>query len=118
MVLQRADRLDEPAVVRSASGGGHGRVEFPAGVRLDGLLGGHSITVLLVAPDGLPGVANGWLRRRLLAEHRMGDACERGGDLLRRQAAGTLVYIDLGGNRCQQCVDHCIWIGSTSVDEK
>jgi hypothetical protein len=32
-------------------------------VRRDGPLGGHPITVLLVASDGLPGVANGWLRR-------------------------------------------------------
>ena len=52
VVLQCADRFDEPAVVRSTAGGRDRRVESAAGMRVDGLFGGHPLTVL---PSSLSG---------------------------------------------------------------
>src|SRR6185503_13227360 len=107
MVLQSPDRLDEPAVVRSAVGGGLNGAEIAAAMLLREF-GGHPIKLLPAARDGVPGVA----------EQPVGEAKERVGDLRRRQAAGALVCINLGGNRCEHGIDQGIWIGDTGVDEK
>jgi hypothetical protein len=45
MVLQCADRFDEPAVVRAAAGGGLDRAEIAAAMLLCEF-GGHTVTVL------------------------------------------------------------------------
>ena len=56
MVLQSPDRLDEPAVVRSAVGGGLNGAEIAAAMLLREF-GGHPIKLLLASRDGAPGVA-------------------------------------------------------------